>query len=146
MGKVIVSDLDSALDMAVRGAWSMHPITEFRDVRFGKIRWRAPEMQTGQDIGLFSAVFAYALVSHLSLVSIAEGWRGAKDSLADSNIFQYIYTLIGQVPLGEDNYDELAEQVGLLPEELVLGRTIEHFGPVPPEFLKHTADEKWQRR
>jgi hypothetical protein len=32
---------------------------------------------------------------------------------------------MGQVPLGE------------------LGRTIEHFGPVTPEFLKHAKGKKW---
>lgn len=45
--------------------------------------------------------------------------------------------------MGEDDYDELARQVGLLPEELALGRTIENFGPVTPDFLKHTEDKKW---
>ncbi len=44
---------------------------------------------------------------------------------------------------GEEDYDALAAQAGLLPEELVLGRTIEHFGPVTPQFLRHTADEIW---
>jgi serine/threonine protein kinase len=59
LGKVIVSDLDSSLQM--RG-WSVYPTEEFRHVRFGNIRWRAPEMQTRQGIGLFSDVFALALV------------------------------------------------------------------------------------
>lgn len=45
--------------------------------------------------------------------------------------------------LGEDDYDKMAEQAEMLPEELVLGRTIELFGPVTPNFLKHTSDEKW---
>ena len=47
--------------------------------------------------------------------------------------------------LGEDNYDEIAEQAAMLPEELVLGRTIELFGPVTPNFLKHTDDKKWEK-
>jgi serine/threonine protein kinase len=47
--------------------------------------------------------------------------------------------------LGEDDYDAMAAEVGMSPEELVLGRTIEHFGPVTPGFLKHTADERWKK-
>ena len=39
----------------------------------------------------------------------------------------------------------IAERAGMLPEEVALGKTIEYFGPVTPEFLKHTRDEKWQR-
>lgn len=59
IAKVIVSDLDNAYD--VKG-WSMHPTLEDRDVRFGNIRWRAPELQTGRDIGMYTDVFTYALI------------------------------------------------------------------------------------
>lgn len=45
--------------------------------------------------------------------------------------------------MGEDDYDELAKQTAMLPEELALGRTIEYFGPVTPNFLKHTNNEQW---
>ena len=44
-----------------------------------------------------------------------------------------------------DDFDLIAEQANMLPEEVVLGKTIEYFGPVTLEFLKHTRDEKWQR-
>ena len=37
----------------------------------------------------------------------------------------------------------MAEQVGTLPQELALGRTIEYLRSVTTEFLKHTADERW---
>ena len=47
--------------------------------------------------------------------------------------------------LGEDDYDGLAEQTGMSPEALVLGRTIELFGPVTTDFLKHTKDEEWEQ-
>lgn len=50
VGKIILSDLDSFLEME---GWSGRPTPEFQDVRFGNIRWRAPEMQTGLGIGLF---------------------------------------------------------------------------------------------
>jgi hypothetical protein len=49
------------------------------------------------------------------------------------------------VILGEDDYDALAEQLGMSPETLVLGRTIELFGPVTSGFLKHTRDEEWEQ-
>ena len=61
--RVIVSDLDSALDL--KGAWSVRPKEGYKHVRFGNVRWRAPEMQTGLGIGLFSDVFSYALVVSL---------------------------------------------------------------------------------
>ena len=61
--KVIISDQDSALDL--KGAWSVRPIEGYEHVRFGNVRWRAPEMQTGLGIGLFSDVFSYALVVSL---------------------------------------------------------------------------------
>lgn len=63
--RVIVSDLDSALDL--KGAWSVRPKEGYKHVRFGNVRCRAPKMQTGLGIGLFSDVFSYALV-----VSLAE--------------------------------------------------------------------------
>ena len=40
----------------------MRPTPEYREVEFEYIRWRAPEMPTGFGIGLFSDVFARALV------------------------------------------------------------------------------------
>ena len=61
--RVIVSDLDSALDL--KGAWSVRPKEGYKHVQFGNVRWRAPEMQTGLGIGLFSDVFSYALVVSL---------------------------------------------------------------------------------
>ena len=69
--RVILSDLDSSLVMK---GWAGRPTKEFRDIRFGNIRWRAPEMQTGLGIGLFTDVFACALiVRHFSLMSLEEG-------------------------------------------------------------------------
>ena len=52
--------------------------------------------------------------------------------------------LTGQVILGEDDYDTEAQKVGMLPEHLALGRTIELFGPVTPNFLRHTNDKGWE--
>jgi serine/threonine protein kinase len=59
VSKVVVSDLDSCSEMK---GWEMRPTADYRDVKFGNVRWRAPEIQTGFGIGLFSDVFACALV------------------------------------------------------------------------------------
>lgn len=52
--------------------------------------------------------------------------------------------MIDQVALGAHDYDKMAAETGLTPEELVLGATIEIFGPVSPVFLKHIDDKNWQ--
>jgi hypothetical protein len=52
--------------------------------------------------------------------------------------------LTDQEPFGEDDYDELASQQGVSPEELVLGISIEFFRPLSPDFLKHIGDKQWQ--
>ena len=52
--------------------------------------------------------------------------------------------MIDQVPLGELDYDKIAKETGVSPEELVLGLLIEYFGPVSPAFLEHTGDKEWQ--
>ena len=54
--------------------------------------------------------------------------------------------MIDQVALGDHDYDKMATETGLTPEELVLGATIEIFGSVSPVFLKHIDDENWQNK
>ena len=46
--------------------------------------------------------------------------------------------------MGDDDYDLIAQQVGISPEYLVLGKTIEFFGPITPDFLRHTNDKGWE--
>lgn len=43
-----------------------------------------------------------------------------------------------------DDFDKIAAQANMLPEELALTTILEFFGPLTPGFLEHTCDEKWQ--
>lgn len=65
VSQTLLSDLDSVYDM--KGQWLVRPKKEWRHFRLGNVRWRAPEMQTGQGIGQFSDVFAYGLVVSIEL-------------------------------------------------------------------------------
>jgi serine/threonine protein kinase len=67
VSQTLLSDLDSVYDM--KGQWLIRPKKEWRHFRLGNVRWRAPEMQTGQGIGQFSDVFAYGLVVSIKLLS-----------------------------------------------------------------------------
>ena len=67
VSQTLLSDLDSVYDM--KGQWLVRPKKEWRHFRLGNVRWRAPEMQTGQGIGQFSDVFAYGLVVSIELLS-----------------------------------------------------------------------------
>ncbi len=94
VGKVIVSDLDSSFEMK---GWSSYPIKEYSHVRFGNIRWRAPEMQTGHGIGLFSDVFALALVvGGLSPTSFIGEEERVLYSLADTNASLLVHIHAGR--------------------------------------------------
>lgn len=81
----LLSDLDSVYDM--KGQLLVRPKKEWRHFRLGNVRWRAPEMQTGQGIGQFSDVFAYGLVVSMNIylpTPIISKERERESSLSDN--------------------------------------------------------------